>query len=131
MTIEKTMAWKASDGQLFDSEPAAKEHEFTLALAAWWLNAKGDSGVTWPDCIFDRIVADRTKLLPIFKLLNGGPTVGEAAVSAPKAEPPESVPARANGGYARAAVLSPEERSQIASDAANKRWGNTPGRSES
>lgn len=30
-----------------------------------------------------------------------------------------------NGGHARAAVLSPERRSEIASDAAKARWGTT------
>jgi hypothetical protein len=36
----------------------------------------------------------------------------------------EQTPARAAGGHARAEALSPERRSEIARDAANKRWSN-------
>lgn len=43
----------------------------------------------------------------------------KAAAAAPKRQPN-----RAKGGRARAASMTPEDRSRIAREAANKRWGN-------
>lgn len=86
--MEKVYAFKTGDGQLFETEQAAKDHEFTLAIRSWWTEAlvslgkqeKGDAPSDW----LDIIIADRAKLLPIFKLLNGGnpivvPKLSEAA----------------------------------------------------
>lgn len=68
MTIETVRAFKASDGKLFESEQDAKDHEFELALAAWWRSCE----FTHPADVLTAIMDERMKLLPIFKLLNGG-----------------------------------------------------------
>lgn len=53
-----------------------------------------------------------------------GFAVSQWLISAPFAEAgaPAVAPERAKGGYARAAALTPERRSEIARDAAMARW---------
>lgn len=45
-----------------------------------------------------------------------------AKTVAAEGDRPHKTPSRANGGHARAASLSPARRSEIARDAATKRW---------
>lgn len=79
--VEKCSAWLASDGELFIDEQMAKNHEFTLALDAW-VEARFPTGLAdagsapSPQRSFDNLLGalkdDRTKMLAIYKLLNGG-----------------------------------------------------------
>ncbi len=75
--VEKYQAWRSADGELFDSEQEAKDHEFTVTLATWFKARFPDPGVDGePGTAFwNAMLEDRMKLLPIFKLLNGGSTL--------------------------------------------------------
>lgn len=74
--MDKVAAYRTSDGTLFETEQAAKDHEFQITLTVWWeaqdFEADKATGAVFPDRIYTLIMADRMKLLPIFKLLNGG-----------------------------------------------------------
>jgi hypothetical protein len=74
---EKVTAWQAADGTLYASESDAKDHDFKSALAVWFRDrfpspgCDGEPGTAF----FGALIDDRMKLLPIFKLLNGGTPV--------------------------------------------------------
>lgn len=74
--VEKFSGWIASDGRLFKTEDEAKSHEFEEAFYAWACERFGVKGndplPAEMDALYEAIVEDRMKLLPIFKLLNGG-----------------------------------------------------------
>lgn len=77
MTIEKVPAWRTSDGQYFEKQDDAKAHEFELQFREYWKMLKvdmlkSDDDDVLVDDIGNRIIDDKDKLLPIFKLLNGG-----------------------------------------------------------
>ncbi len=68
---QKVTAWKAIDGQLFETEDDAKAHDFDKAFSDWM----AESFAKWPPDVpafKDVVMRDRMKLLSIFKLLNGG-----------------------------------------------------------
>ncbi len=68
---QKVTAWKAMDGQLFETEDDAKSHDFDKAFSGWL----AESFETWPNdatAFKAAVIRDRMKLLGIFKLLNGG-----------------------------------------------------------
>lgn len=68
---EKVQAYRAKDGSLFAEEQAAKDHDFGLAFTAWWDSC---SFANVSD-VLNSIMDERMKLLPIFKLLNGGSNI--------------------------------------------------------
>lgn len=72
------IAFKTSDGELHETESAAKDHEFGLKFDAWWEERQmtGSSA----DEILDALKKDRHRLLAIFRELNGD----APAVAAPK-----------------------------------------------
>jgi hypothetical protein len=77
--MEKFSAWRTVDGKLFAEEQDAKDHEFAVALDAWVEATFSPEIHTVDDAraerSFDNLLgllkADRMKMLPIFKLLNG------------------------------------------------------------
>lgn len=88
MEIEKLPGFRVN-GQMFDSEQAAKDHLFEIRLKEWWDGAVCTELA--PDTVIARILADRMKLLPIFKLLKDGNPVTAPRPVAPEIEPVELV----------------------------------------
>lgn len=84
--IDKVPAYRTNDGQLFEKEQDAKDHEFELAFDVWFKSVTEGFDVTQKNTLDDIkmvILDERAKLLPIFKLLNGGN---------PVVAPPRSIP---------------------------------------
>lgn len=71
MGIEVVRAFETSDGDIFKTEQEAKDHEFECAIKEWIAHVDLAIAST-PEQILAVIFEDRAKLLPIFKLLNGG-----------------------------------------------------------
>lgn len=76
MMAEKVIAWKSSDGEMFENEDDAKAHDFETELMTWVNKHSPFPSNTQPFTTIlsfvDAMVEDRMALLKIFKLLNGG-----------------------------------------------------------
>jgi len=86
---DKVSAWQAADGSIFLVEQDAKDRDFEIALRAWaqdYFNTPGDEALSaQQENFIAAMIAERSKLLAIFKLLNGGnPIVAPARSEEPQ-----------------------------------------------
>ncbi len=74
MSIEQVAAFRTSDGALHDNAEKARDHEFELAMDAYFKELREDFNTDQAHTIDDialRLVDDRHKVKAIFSLLNG------------------------------------------------------------
>lgn len=84
------------------------------------LATNGHSHISEPFIVFESEAEALSAADMVEKVSGERPLIVEASLWKPRGSP------KANGGHARAAVLSPEQRASIASKAARARWGGAP-----
>ena len=72
--VKQVPGWLAEDGSFHLKEDDAKAAEFRIAFTAWVDSIRTDNPnrIVSPTELIELVFTDRMKLLPIFKLLNGG-----------------------------------------------------------